>query len=777
MKKGFWFSCLCVMILGLACPAWSGQKIVALDGEAGDNFGSGVSFSGDYAVIGAKNGDNNNNVSAGAVYVYKKTANGWESQQKISLDEGEIGDNFGSSVAIDGDYIVIGAWGEDTGTGAAYIFMRSGETWSQQAKLTAGDDSATWRYFGWSVAIEGDRVIISVNLDDDMGINSGSAYVFKRSGTTWSPEGSKLLAEDGLAGDCFGRQVSISGNYVIIGADLDDFSGKYNAGSAYIFKWNGEDWEQTAKLTAEGYATTNDYFGWSVAIDGDYAIVGSYEDDLSGKANAGSAYVFKRNENQETWSPQARLTASDAAAGDNFGWSVTTNGEYAIIGTYGDDDKGDHSGSAYVFKRSGTSWYQKEKIVPIDGGVYNCFGYSVDISDTNFIVGAFNDDDKGYGSGSAYTFPYQIPTDLGGAALTGLAFYNVGETDKIRFNLTAETSVAFLSAGNLDLKGRVLDVYGNPVYDCNNDEWSNGYTDIGECTCANSGYSSEETRQGNTQTNFMYRKQNLAAGTYTLEVTPEDEETLITIGDPPAPRVYSIVFLKRPSDSDTFFEGADALVSDNDTGNDYLDIYVKALYPEFYDDVDELIPPDYGYTDDYAEVNFCTDEVCAERQCKAFTKFYLKVILEKQSPTMRSNGAINTAWSTFDDSDNNCVADWDYILEEEESALIYHSQNLGLFGPGACASPPDPVEDYFYNPDTETMVRDNDADPLNFFQRGDIFVQNHPDTNPDPEIDTSFQHYGIIYEGTTVFDTNYSEDGMLKKAARNKNEWKVVRPE
>ncbi|MFE3846210.1 hypothetical protein ACFL1L_05075, partial [Thermoplasmatota archaeon] len=186
-------------------------------------------------------------------------------------------------------------------------------------------------------------------LDDYNGENSGSAYVFTRLDTDWAEwtEQAKLRASDGAAGDQFGYSVSINGDYAIIGARLDDDNGAYS-GSAYVFIRSGTDWTQQAKLLAsDGYIGDN--FGFSVSIDGDYAIIGARLDDYNGE-NSGSAYVFIRS--GTAWTQQVKLLASDGDAGDYFGGSVSIDGDYAIIGACGDNDNGDGSGSAYVFKKN-----------------------------------------------------------------------------------------------------------------------------------------------------------------------------------------------------------------------------------------------------------------------------------------------------------------------------------------------------------------------------------------------------------------------------------------
>jgi hypothetical protein len=270
---------------------------------------------------------------------------------KLNASDGAADDYFGRSVSISGDYAIVGAHGNaDSGSnsGSAYIFKRNGISWGEQAKITASDGAAS-DYFGYSTAISGDYAIVGAHLDDDRGISSGSAYIFKRNGTSWIQQ-AKINASDGAANDHFSQSsVSISGDYAIVGAYLDDDRGSAS-GSAYIFKRNGTSWIQQAKINASDGATY-DYFGISASVSGDYAIVGAYGSDDSG-GNSGSAYIFKRN--GTSWSQHVKINVSDGAAGDHFGYSASISGDYAIVGAYLDDDRGSNSGSEYIFKRNGT---------------------------------------------------------------------------------------------------------------------------------------------------------------------------------------------------------------------------------------------------------------------------------------------------------------------------------------------------------------------------------------------------------------------------------------
>jgi hypothetical protein len=374
-------------------------KLMSSDGAAYDCFGQSVSISGDYAIVGAYGNDAN-----GSAYIFKRDEVNWSEEAKLIASDGTASDCFGWSVSISGDYAVVGApYDDDNGgnSGSAYIFKRDGVNWSEQAKLTASD-GAVGDSFGYSVSISGDYVIIGAVWDDDNGSGSGSAYIFKRDGTSWSQQ-AKLTALGGAASDYFGCSVSISGDYAIIGANSEDiygYGGGSNHGSAYIFKRDGTNWSEDKRITASD-AAEYDYFGCSVSISGDYAIIGANGGDDNG-GDSGSAYIFKRN--GTNWSEQAKLVASDGAAGDHFGNSVSIGGDYAIVGAYWDDDNGEDCGSAYIFKRYWTGWGEQDKLTASDGATSDWFGYSVSIGGDYAIVGAPYDGDNGDNSGSAHVY-------------------------------------------------------------------------------------------------------------------------------------------------------------------------------------------------------------------------------------------------------------------------------------------------------------------------------------------------------------------------------------
>jgi len=361
------------------------RKIVASDGAMNDGFGTSVAISGNTALVGAENA----NSGLGAAYVFVRSGTSWSQQAKLTVS-GIIG--FGGSVALSADTALVGAAGDTVGShtsqGSAYVFVRSGTVWSQQKKLTASDGAA-YDFFGSSVAISGGTALVGA-AGDTMGKNfgQGSAYVFVRSGTAWSQQ-TKLTASDGAAYNWFGASVALSGDTALVGAYGVNVGAKSQQGSAYVFVRSGMAWSQQKKLIASD-GVAGDQFGGSVALSGDTALVGAMGDDVGTNINQGSAYVFVRS--GTAWSQQAHLIASDGAAYDYFGFSVALSGDTALVGAY-QDTVGTNSaqGSAYVFVRSGTAWSQQAKLIASDGAAHDWFGVSVALSGDTALVGAYQD--------------------------------------------------------------------------------------------------------------------------------------------------------------------------------------------------------------------------------------------------------------------------------------------------------------------------------------------------------------------------------------------------
>ena len=360
------------------------QKLIASDGIAEDRFGWSVSLDGDTAIIGAVSVDS----WRGAAYVFTRTGTSWTQQAKLLASDGVAGDYFGYSVSLDGDTAFIGVVWDDSARGAVYVFTRTGTTWTEQAKLLASDGAAG-QGFGVSVSLYGDTAVIGADGDD---LARGAAYVFTRIGTSWTQQ-AKLNASDSEEWDRFGISVSLYGDTAVIGAYCEGGMSS-PPGFAYVFTRTGTSWTQQAKLLASDGAAS-DRFGWSVSLDGDTAVIGAYGDDDMG-GSSGSVYVFTRT--GTSWTQQAKLLASDGTNGNEFGWSVSLDSDTAVIGAFSKDTV---RGAAYVFTRIGTSWTQQAKLLASDGVASDRFGISVSLYGDTAVIGAIGDDSF---RGSAYVF-------------------------------------------------------------------------------------------------------------------------------------------------------------------------------------------------------------------------------------------------------------------------------------------------------------------------------------------------------------------------------------
>ncbi len=461
---------------------WSQQAYLkAGQVTSGDEFGRSVAVSGETVVVGApledsstvgiNNTPNESASQAGAAYVFVRNGGVWSQQAYLKASQVTAGDLFGWSVAVSGNMVVVGAYGEDSSTpginsppnesassaGASYVFVRNGTSWIQHAHLksaqvTSGDG------FGTSVAVDGSRVLIGAPSEDSSttGINStpnesgpgsGAAYTFVLSGTTWSQEAymKSSAATLGYAGvgEGFGHSVAVSGNTVVVGAPGDNSSATgvnstpdewaFSSGAVYVFVRNSGTWSQQAYLKAS-QVTEFDVFGSSVAVSGDTVVVGAYQEDSSstginstpdeGASNAGAAYVFVRS--GTTWSQEAYLKAAQVRASDQFGNAVAVSGNTVVVGarwesssTTGINSMPDQSaftaGAAYVFVRNGSVWTQQAYLKASQVTAGDKFGESVAVSGDTVVVGAPDEDSSMTGinstpdesagfAGAAYVF-------------------------------------------------------------------------------------------------------------------------------------------------------------------------------------------------------------------------------------------------------------------------------------------------------------------------------------------------------------------------------------
>ncbi len=372
-------------------------RLTANDGAADDRLGWAVAINGDTAIVGAPNADIGGDTNQGAAYIFTRSGQTWTQQQRLTVNSG---DGFGYAVAISGNTAIVSAVGNDTGEdhpGSVHVFVRDGTTWTWRQRLT-GSDALESDFFGGSIAISDDTIIVGAILDT-VGANTfqGSAYIFMRSGDEWT-ERQKLTADNGAATDLFGVSVDIDGDTAIVGAT----GANSDKGAAYIFTRSSTGWEQRQGLRANNGAT-NDLFGTSVALSGDTAIIGAPGDDVGQKANQGSAYIFIQS--GETWEQQQKLTTADGAANDGFGGSAALSGDTAVIGASGDDLDGEDQGSAYLFSRSDETWSQQPRPFAASGKAEDKFGAAVAIGGDSVLAGvAFDDIGDRANQGSAIVF-------------------------------------------------------------------------------------------------------------------------------------------------------------------------------------------------------------------------------------------------------------------------------------------------------------------------------------------------------------------------------------
>jgi putative cell wall-binding protein len=304
-------------------------------------------------------------------------------------------DQLGWSVAIDGDTAVVGAVYDNNDAGAVYVYERVDHEWVRSARLVSSDPGA-YESFGCSVAIEDDTIVVGEFRDKDSGVNKGAVHVFMRAGTVWS-HAAKLVASPRVSNGEFGCDVAISGGAIAIGSyGYDNYEG-----GVYVFRGSGSAWVQEDVLpapTPEAYNT-----GESIDIDGDTLLVGVEKDD-GVASDAGAVYVYTRSGTD--WQMRTDLTASDGAASDYFGCSVALDGQLALIGAKADDDLGNWSGAAYLFSGAGATWTQVDKILPSDGAAQDEFGCAVSIDGYVAAVGAQKTAQAGASTGRAYVFAY-----------------------------------------------------------------------------------------------------------------------------------------------------------------------------------------------------------------------------------------------------------------------------------------------------------------------------------------------------------------------------------
>jgi hypothetical protein len=399
---------ICVIVCGSATRSYVRAdelaKFVANDASPSGWFGISTALDGNTALIGANPlTPSNSNFGPGSAYIFRDGVSGWQQSIRLSPSDSRTGDRFGDAVDLSGDFAIIGAptgSGAASHSGSAYVFQQSAPgVWFQAAKLTA-PMPFDYDSFGTSVAMDGNTIVIGAAGDGaPIGGLGGSAYVFRRDLLGNWNRIATLKASDAETSDGFGYQgVGISGNKVIVGAYLDD-NVAHEAGSAYIFEEdNSGQWNQTAKLIAND-AVSFDWFGWSTDISGDTAVVGA----IHGRDRFGAAYVFQQD--GTSWVQKAKI-----ATGVGTGGTVAIDDDLIVAGAI-TDDFGQFTGSAFAFRPDGSgNWQQVAKLMAHDAAAGDHFGNALSIYGDRVLIGAWVDDNQGgVDAGSAYLFQVPVP--------------------------------------------------------------------------------------------------------------------------------------------------------------------------------------------------------------------------------------------------------------------------------------------------------------------------------------------------------------------------------
>ncbi|MEI6043722.1 MAG: Ig-like domain repeat protein, partial [Chloroflexota bacterium] len=430
-----------------------------------------LSSDGNTVLIGAPNKTVGLNINQGATYIFVRSGATWVQQQKLTNGDGATGDRFGWSVALsnDGNTALVGASYKtvngNSSQGAAYTFVRNGANWTQQQKLTANDGLANDN-FGTSVSLssDGNTALVGAPWKTIGGRGTqGAAYVFARSGATWTQQQQLIDATTGAAADYFGMSVSLSsdGNTALIGSPYKAINTNLHQGVAYVFTRSGTTWTQQQKLN-DSVGTAYDELGWSVALsgDGNTAIMGAWNKTTNGNIQRGSTYIFVRS--GTTWSQQTILTHSVGMAGDTFGnaVSLSSDGNMALVGASYKDVTGTsgNQGAAYTFVRSGTTWSQQQELMAGNAATGDRFGISASLSGSGktALIGAFA---KNSYQGAAYIFETQ-PTLSTSTNLTA----NPASTSTYGQAVTLTATISPASAtGTVVFKDGTTTLNGSPA--------------------------------------------------------------------------------------------------------------------------------------------------------------------------------------------------------------------------------------------------------------------------------------------------------------------------
>lgn len=379
--------------------AWTlSARLEAEEKRLLEQFGISVAIDGDKAVIGSDETISDNSIYA--AYVFLRQNGVWQQTDRITASAGIRHESYGTTVSISGNVAIVGSpRSDDNGgqSGAAFIYELATNTTPVETRISAGN-SGFENAFGLALDLHDDRALIGSISDGIYGANAGAAYIFQRLGGTWQLE-SRLTAPDADSFDFFGSAVSLDGNLALIGAPGDDAI-KKDSGSAYTFARGPQGWSFQSKLTAfDGWES--DHFGNAVSLDGDRALIGAYS-DYANAVDSGSAYVLRRENGH--WISEAKLYLPDGAISDQFGYSVSLSGQHALIGAPQFEEEGFNTGGAFVYKRNQNEWSLLKRLLPTGLSDWDEFGRSVSMEAGRALVGAPGDDETRFNSGAAYVY-------------------------------------------------------------------------------------------------------------------------------------------------------------------------------------------------------------------------------------------------------------------------------------------------------------------------------------------------------------------------------------
>lgn len=405
-----WFTCLIAtaILSGAASSAaaqensvWTEQtKLTASEPAKDDRFGAQIAVDGDTAVVSAHLDEAGNRVLAGSVHVFRRADGSWSRQQKLRPSGDARNEFFGSAVDIEGDTLVVGApkEGEHAG-GAVYVFERRDGTWSQAQSLTLSADIGE---LGDSLDLEGDRLLVGAPYVVTDGRGSGQAYLYTRSGDTWSRQQIFEPFGDGET-SLFGSQVALDGQTALVADYGEEVDAEAGAGAAYAYVRRNGSWVDQQRLTASD-AADGDNFGTAMALDGDTAVFTAPGDTHHDTDSAGSTYVFTRS--NQTWSEQQKLTAPNITEDAYFGGTAILEDDTLVLAQNGANHSGvDYAGAAFVYSRQTDGWSHTRRLTASDAGAGDFFGTGLAIDQQTLLVGADEDSHSGVDkAGSAYVF-------------------------------------------------------------------------------------------------------------------------------------------------------------------------------------------------------------------------------------------------------------------------------------------------------------------------------------------------------------------------------------